>query len=386
MTCNVGKQSSLAALLRETSLIIWDEASMAHKHNIEALDLLLKDLCSSDQLFGGKVVVFGGDFRQVLPVLPSKSQAEAVDASLVSSIIWPRLQKFHLSENMREREDPEFSKFLLELGNGQLQTESCAQIQLPPQLMPCLKATDVNLSQIIPDMLPELEHMHINPDDFTKKAILAPKNQECDVINELIVARFPGDAVVYKSFDSIDGEDAANYPPEFLHTLHPSGVSPHELILKYECLVILLHNLDPANGLCNGTRLSCKAFFPNMIQCTISTGHHKGQVVFLPRIYMKPSLSSKFPLQFQLKQFPIKLSFAMTINKAQGQTLDQVGVHLIEPCFSHGQLYVPLSRAQKAENLSIFQINDDTQSKEKGEIQNVIAFEVLARANVMQRA
>ena len=61
---------------------------MAHRHNIEALDILLKDLCNSDELFGGKIIVFGGDFRQVLPVLPHKTQAEAIDASLVSSSLW----------------------------------------------------------------------------------------------------------------------------------------------------------------------------------------------------------------------------------------------------------------------------------------------------------
>jgi len=65
----IGKQSGLAALLRQTFLIIWDEASMSHRQNIEALDLPLQDLCNSTDLYGGKTIVFGGDFRQVLPVL-----------------------------------------------------------------------------------------------------------------------------------------------------------------------------------------------------------------------------------------------------------------------------------------------------------------------------
>ena len=61
LSCNVGMQSGLAALIKEAS--IWDKASMARRENIEALDLLLKDICEPNVPFGGKVVVLGGDFR-----------------------------------------------------------------------------------------------------------------------------------------------------------------------------------------------------------------------------------------------------------------------------------------------------------------------------------
>jgi hypothetical protein len=70
LACDIPKQGSLAALIKESSLIIWDEASMARKENVESLDALLRDLCNPHLPFGGKVVVFGGDFRQVLPVVP----------------------------------------------------------------------------------------------------------------------------------------------------------------------------------------------------------------------------------------------------------------------------------------------------------------------------
>ena len=70
----VGKQSSHASLIQEASLIIWDEASMARRENIEALDMLLRDLCLSNVPFGGKIVVLGGDFRQTAPVVPKKTQ------------------------------------------------------------------------------------------------------------------------------------------------------------------------------------------------------------------------------------------------------------------------------------------------------------------------
>jgi ATP-dependent exoDNAse (exonuclease V) alpha subunit len=72
-----------------------------------------------------------------------------------------------------------------------------------------------------------------------------------------------------------------------------------------------------------------------------------------------------FPFRFKRKQFPIRLSFAMTINKAQGQTIPTVGVYLSEPVFSHGQLYVALSRATAKSNIKILAIKDKTNNSKK---------------------
>ncbi|XP_062113696.1 uncharacterized protein LOC133824737 [Humulus lupulus] len=93
-TCSVSKQSALANLLRAAKLIIWDEAPMTRKQHIEALDKMLRDINDSDVAFGGKVVVFGGDFRQVLLVVRKGTRQEQVNSSLVHSYLWPTLTKF----------------------------------------------------------------------------------------------------------------------------------------------------------------------------------------------------------------------------------------------------------------------------------------------------
>ena len=87
-----------------------------------------------------------------------------------------------------------------------------------------------------------------------------------------------------------------------------------------------------------------KGFDNNAIDCEIVNGQHAGNSIFIPRIPMSPSEDITLPFKFKRKQFPIRLSFAMTINKAQGQTIPNVGIYLPDPIFSHSQLYVALSR------------------------------------------
>jgi len=107
----------------------------------------------------------------------------------------------------------------------------------------------------------------------------------------------------------------------------------------------------------------------NAIDAEIVVGQHAGQRVFLPRIPLCPSDDDMFPFRFKRKQFPIRLSFAMTVNKAQGQTIPIVGVYLPETVFSHGQLYVALSRATAKVNIKILAIKEKEEDSGKGKDQ-----------------
>ncbi|XP_057463821.1 uncharacterized protein LOC130753661 [Actinidia eriantha] len=118
--CGFGKQSLQAELFRETKLIIWDEVPMQHRYCVKTVDRTLKDIYDNINPFGGIIVILGGDFRQVLPVIPKGVREQIVSASLLRSVLWHDIHVLTLDVNMRlnnmDIENINFANFLMELG------------------------------------------------------------------------------------------------------------------------------------------------------------------------------------------------------------------------------------------------------------------------------
>lgn len=150
-----------------------------------------------------------------------------------------------------------------------------------------------------------------------------------------------------------DGAEAC-YPSEYLNLLTFPGFPLHHIELKVGCPVVLLRNLSPGDGLCNGARLIVSHIGLRVLHCLVLGGSHGGKKVLIPRFQLTTLPGTDPPFTLQRVQIPIRLTFAMTINKAQGQSLPNAGIDLSIPCFAQGQWYVALSRATRPDTVKVF--------------------------------
>jgi len=170
-------------------------------------------------------------------------------------------------------------------------------------------------------------------------------------INEEILDMLDANEETFYALDSTDPEHEATIMPEMLNALRSAGLPPYQMRLKPNAVVMLVRNLNVAKGLCNGTRLQIVDIGDRLLKAMILTGDKAGETVLLPRITVTDDQTFPFPLHRH--QFPVKLAYAMTINKAQGQTFKRLGIDLTTPIFDHGQLYTALSRAPSWEAITV---------------------------------
>ncbi|XP_019196006.1 PREDICTED: uncharacterized protein LOC109189834 [Ipomoea nil] len=355
-TCNISQSSHLAQCIMQSKLIIWDEAPMMHKFFFEALDRSMRDIMraknpkSLDITFGGKTVVLGGDFRQILPVIPKGMRQDIVRA------------------NTEVKEIEEFAKWIANIGDGTIgdSLHGECEINIPEEFV--LTCVEDPISTIVDSIFPMFRSGHSDIQYLKDRAILAPSLDIVDAVNEYMNDYNNAEGRTYLSWDSVCKSDsnvdmlADLHTPEFLNGLRCSGVPNHSLTLKVGSRVMLLRNVDHSLGLCNGTRMIISKLADHVLEAQILCGASAGTKVLIPKMSLTPS-NPRLPFKFQRKQFPLMLSYAMTINKSQGQTLSNVGLFLKRPVFNHGQMYVAVSRVSNPKGLKILIWDENVKSK-----------------------
>jgi hypothetical protein len=282
-----------------------------------------------------------------LPVVQSGTHSQIVDAALSNSPLWRSVTILHLTQNMmfcsndlsadsREEIDA-FSKWLLDIDEGKIPSIAKdsdienSWIRIPNDIL--LLPTENNLPCIIQSTYPDLQHKYINVEYLKERAILSTTNETVDALNDYILSFIPGNEKEYLSCDKIVKVAGSHesydllYPVKFLNSVDGNNFPQHRLLLKKTIPIMLVRNLNQSEGLCNGTRLVITSLGDKVIETEIMFGQHKGKRVLIPRITLTLK-SPRLPFVLERRQYPIKVCYAMRINKSQGQTLAHVGIYL----------------------------------------------------------
>ncbi|XP_073137470.1 uncharacterized protein [Henckelia pumila] len=166
---------------------------MAKRDVIENFDRMLRDIMTSNTIFGGKIVVFGGDFRQTLPVILKGTKDEIIDSSIVMSPLWNQFHKLKLQKNMRASLDPQFSSYLLKIGDGIEHTNEKDEIQIPPQANLPFIDDITTLNTLIDIVFPNINDVNLDLSLFVNRAILTTRNDFVHEINDVLIKKFPGE-------------------------------------------------------------------------------------------------------------------------------------------------------------------------------------------------
>ena len=247
-TCNIKKDDLNHQLLQQTSLIIWDEAGSQHHDVVESVDRTLHDLFNRNQPFGGVTILFGGDFRQILPVIQHGSREQIFPATLTHSNLWENMSVHYLLQNMSLGHDPESDHWAQQLFHIGVTDGDV----IFPDHMHCGDDME-SLIHAIYSQLFTRDQNEPHPDQyFLDCTILAPRNLQVHDINSTIVNSIaPQEKITYLSADSVTDREYDYIQPEVLHTFNPFGFPLHQLELINGAPLMLLCNLDPIHGLYN---------------------------------------------------------------------------------------------------------------------------------------
>jgi ATP-dependent DNA helicase PIF1 len=303
--------------IKSSKVLVIDEISMAKSELIEKLDIVCQVIRDDERPFGGIQVVFVGDFLQLPPVFDkTENEQFAFDSEAWRSA---KIRVVHLTEIVRQHDEPHFAKFLNEVRMG--------------------TAKDLG-------MLKECVDREF-PQDGIKPVKLFCKNIDVNGYNDKELEKLKHVSRTYGSMD--DGGESWK---QFFDKNCPA---PTYLKLKKGAQVILLVNKDVENGLVNGSVGVVENLYDNCVEVRFENGlfviePHAWEVKQNEFDHLTQTM--KKTVLAKRRQIPLKLAWALTIHKAQGSTLNRAEIDISE-AFAAGQVYVALSRVRNLKSLSV---------------------------------
>lgn len=349
VACSIQPESSVYNNIKKASVLVWDQAAYCSRQIIEEVNGFLQIMMNSPKLFGGKLVVMSADFLECSPIVVGATKNEPVEShSILFSALYSQMQRFQLHENFRFTSPADF-QWCLEIGNG-LRSE----ISVPNECRVYDMETLIN-SIYGPG------YASMSSDDIMERSIFTVIADDVDALNtkclnQLYPTKFICQSINY--FRKIDQEQRSRfYNMERVMENLPKYFPADVLQLTVNCPIILTQSFA---GLASGTRLIVKSVVENKIVAEIGVGKRKGKTIKIYRVLSRKTFHHG-NVEFIRRQFPVALAFSITINKAQGLEFKRAGVYF--PCrvFSHGQLYVAVSRVPDIKNNLKILINCDHQ-------------------------
>jgi hypothetical protein len=382
----LSRSTHTAEILRKAEVIIIDEISCLDNAVLGYVDRLFRFLYKgqtrADYPFANKIFILGGDWKQIMPV--AKDEYEQFMKSVKNHPLFQHFEVHRLVQNMRLLANQvEYRKFCIATGTGSNYEPESLDVNLQYDMIAQNENDLIDFVFGHPVHGTDTLKKPLKYSDFlSDRAILSPHNAVCKTYNQMLMNKIDGEVVKLKatdrirfneeSVDDVLAMNVAQQQMEIIEKRTPNGFPDHLIELKKGSIVIMIKNISTPGGLSNGTRLQVLNISSSLLVCKHLFGTRKGKTVYLSKSIFEYGKSQGEGVPFDRIQFPIKLAFAMTVNKAQGQTLGNIGLALRESqCFSHGQAYVAFSRVKSSACIKV--LTRESENK----IQNVVFYDIL---------
>ena len=401
--CDISINSPRAELIRESMAILWDEWPSANKRDVQKVNDLCKNITGKHNLlFGGIPMIFAGDFEQIPPVVPGGNKHAVIKACVQKLPFWEQIKIYTLHEPQRDRLDQDHSQMVDNLGMGTYphavsrDAKKSKSNEPNPYLVtiPFKKNYNADTEEdkfcekVFPTTILE------DPQAASERAIITCLNRRVDMLNAKLLSIKKGKK--YQKFSTDDLIDDSiklktshsHVAPSFksiafLHETTAPGVPPHKLELKHGSLCFTTRNLSYDEGILNNAVVEIVYIGTYIIKVrSLSLEKQTGQrapVVDIPRIHFE-FYRGRSGIKIVRKQFPLRLAYARSIHRVQGDTLDYIGLDLTTAPFAHGQLKVAMGRVSTRKKICALAFRKDIHKRtNKVETNNIVYKELLIK-------